>query len=119
MTDESTVLIERQDEVALLIFNRPDKLNAMNVDVFDMIPRRVEEICNDDAIRAVVITGNGRAFSAGADLSPAEQARIRSTDRAESRKWRTRNHFDARFGWPKPWIGMFIPCPVVCAINGP
>lgn len=119
MTDTSTVLLERQDDIALLIFNRPEKLNAMNVDMFDTLPMRVQEICDDDSIRAVVITGNGRAFSAGADLSPGEQARIHSEDRAESRRQRERNQFDSRFGWPRPWIGMCIPCPVVGAINGP
>jgi enoyl-CoA hydratase/carnithine racemase len=119
MTDESTVLIERQGEIALFIFNRPDKLNAMNLDMFEMIPRRVEEICNDDSIRAVVITGNGRGFSAGADLSPEEQARIQAPERVAARKAGSRTQFDPRYGWPKPWIGMYIPCPVVCAINGP
>jgi enoyl-CoA hydratase/carnithine racemase len=117
--DTSTVIIERRDEIALLIFNRPEKLNAMNTDMSDMIPRRVQEICDDDSIRAVVITGNGRAFSAGADLSPEAQAKIHGPERDANRRWRAHNVFDPRSGWPRSWIGATIPCPVVAAINGP
>jgi enoyl-CoA hydratase/carnithine racemase len=117
--DTSTVLLERDGDVALMIFNRPDKMNAMNDDMSRMIPRRTEEILEDPSIRAVVITGNGRAFCAGADLSPEAQAKIHGPEREAFRRWRANNPFDARYGWPRMWIGMYIPCPVVAAINGP
>src|SRR4051812_19131800 len=111
MSESSTVLIERHDEVAVLIFNRPDKLNAFNLEFFDTLPRRAQEIRDDETIRAVVITGAGRAFSVGADLSPDEQARLRAT-RAERQKRTLQTQFESSTGWPQAWLGLTLPVPV-------
>ncbi len=66
---ESVVLFERQTpEVALITFNRPDVLNAINDDLVDRLGEVVEEVEGDETLRVVIFTGAGRAFMAGADL---------------------------------------------------
>jgi enoyl-CoA hydratase len=57
-----------RDVVAVLTFQRPSKLNALNYELVDSIVQALDEIEGDDRIRAVVLTGSGRAFSAGADI---------------------------------------------------
>jgi enoyl-CoA hydratase/carnithine racemase len=55
--------------VATVTLNRPDKLNALNSDMYHGLMEAFDETDRDDAVRAVVVTGSGRAFCAGADLS--------------------------------------------------
>src|SRR5271154_1464943 len=51
-----------------LIFNRPDELNSLTADLLGAISDRLEEAAADPTLRALVFTGAGRAFCAGADL---------------------------------------------------
>ncbi len=66
-----TVTIERQDRVALLRLNRPEALNSINAALRRELLAAVREANDDDGVRVVVLTGNGRAFCAGADLQEA------------------------------------------------
>ena len=66
---ESVLLKEQRDRVVVLTMNRPEKLNALNKELQDSIIEACQEIRNDDDVWAVVLTGNGRGFSAGADLT--------------------------------------------------
>ena len=70
MTDEPLVLVERQAEqrTALVRLNRPKQLNALNGAVMDALCEALEELDRDEAVRAIVVTGNERAFAAGADI---------------------------------------------------
>ncbi|WP_116365225.1 enoyl-CoA hydratase/isomerase family protein [Parahaliea mediterranea] len=68
MSALETVTIERHDNVALVSLNRPDSLNAFSAELRRDIGAAVDEVNADDSIRVVVLTGVGRAFSAGADL---------------------------------------------------
>ena len=70
MSDERLILVERDEErrVALLRFNRPKQLNALNGQVMDALCSALEELDRDEAIRVMVVTGNERAFAAGADI---------------------------------------------------
>jgi len=65
---EPLVLSERRGAVALLKLNRPDKLNAINVPVIEALDAALDAAEADDAVRAIVVAGAGRAFSAGFDL---------------------------------------------------
>ena len=65
---EPLVLSERRGAVALLTLNRPDKLNAINVPVIEALDAALDAAEADDAVRAIVVAGAGRAFSAGFDL---------------------------------------------------
>jgi enoyl-CoA hydratase/carnithine racemase len=63
-----TVETSREDGVLTLTLSRPDRLNALNVQMLEELLRAFDEIDADDAVRAVIVTGAGRAFCAGADL---------------------------------------------------
>jgi len=63
------VLSERRGPVALLTLNRPDALNALNRSLLETFADRTAEIAADSTVRAVVVTGAGRAFAAGADIA--------------------------------------------------
>jgi enoyl-CoA hydratase len=64
------ILVERQPEqrTALVRLNRPKQLNALNAQVMDQLCATLEELDRDDEIRVMVVTGNQRAFAAGADI---------------------------------------------------
>lgn len=76
MNDDAFVLVERDEarKVALLRFNRPKQLNAMNGEVMDQLCAELEALDRDDAIRVMVVTGNERAFAAGADIGEMASA---------------------------------------------
>jgi enoyl-CoA hydratase len=70
MTLESTFFrTEIDGHVAHLVMNRPEKANAMGPDFWDDLPRLIRALGTDPAIRAVVISGEGKHFSSGMDLS--------------------------------------------------
>jgi enoyl-CoA hydratase/carnithine racemase len=64
-----TLLVERKDQVALITLNRPDKLNAVSLQMRSEFLQLLEELEVDDEVRVVIVTGAGRAFCAGADIS--------------------------------------------------
>jgi enoyl-CoA hydratase/carnithine racemase len=59
--------------VATITLNRPDRLNALNTAMFHELLEAFDETDGDDAVRAVIVTGAGRAFCAGADLGRGAQ----------------------------------------------
>ena len=61
--------LEVADRVATLTVNRPDKLNALNDSTIAELGHAIDQIRVDDAIGGVILTGAGRAFVAGADIS--------------------------------------------------
>lgn len=72
MSDE-IVIVERDGPVAIVTMNRPDALNALSRALRSRLVTVFRELSEDDAIRAVVLTGAGRAFTAGVDLKEAGQ----------------------------------------------
>ncbi len=64
-----TVNYEQQDAVAVIALNRPDSLNGFTEQLSDELLAAFEKAHNDESVRAIVLTGEGRAFSAGADLN--------------------------------------------------
>ena len=69
MSNDQTVLYEKQRHGVLITLNRPNVLNAINKKLLDDLDSALAEAETDPEIRAVVITGAGRAFSAGEDIS--------------------------------------------------
>ena len=67
----SSFLMPEEENIALITLNRPEALNALSSGLLNELDNVLEEIRNDEKIRSVIITGSGRAFSAGADLSEA------------------------------------------------
>lgn len=66
--DASTVMVEQQGAVAVLRWNRPEKLNAITSEMYSRMAAALRVADADPAIRAIVIAGSGRAFTAGNDL---------------------------------------------------
>ncbi|MDQ0205083.1 enoyl-CoA hydratase/isomerase family protein [Pectinatus haikarae] len=64
-----TVILEIKENIAVIILNRPRVMNAFNDELVKMFYSILKKIANDSSIRAVVITGAGKAFSAGGDLN--------------------------------------------------
>jgi len=67
------VRFEVADGIATLTLNRPDALNALNQELSDALIARLGEAGSDRSVRCVVLTGEGRAFSSGADLAEVER----------------------------------------------
>ena len=82
MSKYETVLVERHGTVAVVSLNRPDKLNSFNGPLRRDLLLAVREVNDDDSVRVVVLTGAGRAFSAGADLAdmPEDKTNFRVED---------------------------------------
>ncbi|MEO0817607.1 MAG: enoyl-CoA hydratase [Pseudomonadota bacterium] len=68
---EEIVLVERDGPVAIVTLNRPDALNALSRALRARIVEVFAELAEDDTVRAAVLTGTGRAFTAGVDLKEA------------------------------------------------
>lgn len=67
----ASFLMPEEQNIAIITLNRPDAMNALGSGLLTELDNVLEEIRKDDKIRSVIITGSGRAFSAGADLSEA------------------------------------------------
>jgi enoyl-CoA hydratase len=76
----NTVLVERRGPAAWITLNRPDKLNAMNIELVSTLRDRLREVEADETVKVVVLTGAGRAFSAGYDISEEVVDRIEGAD---------------------------------------
>ena len=64
----NTILVQRDEPIAVVQLNRPDVLNALNEELMGELLRSLQELDADDAIRCIVLTGNEKAFAAGADI---------------------------------------------------
>lgn len=62
------ILVSREEPIAIVQINRPKQLNALNSQVMLELTNALEELDGDDAIRCMIVTGNERAFGAGADI---------------------------------------------------
>lgn len=98
------LLVERLDgRVALLTFNRPDKMNALNMEVRRALFAALAELRDDDEVRVLILTGAGeKAFIAGADIAEFKDAAPIEQYRAMQRG----NIYSAMEEFPKPIIAM-------------
>ncbi|MGH3915913.1 MAG: enoyl-CoA hydratase/isomerase family protein, partial [Pseudonocardiaceae bacterium] len=109
-TDQSRVLVERAGGTAVLTLNRPDRHNALNHQLRAALLAALREVADDTEVRAVVLTGAGRAFCVGQDL--AEHAETLRTDPAGALSAVT-EHYN-----PITRTLAEMPKPVIAAING-
>ncbi|RJE83425.1 enoyl-CoA hydratase [Paracoccus onubensis] len=63
-----TIIVEIEDQIALIRLNRPEALNALNSKLVDELSRALTEADQNDKVRCIVLTGNEKAFAAGADI---------------------------------------------------
>lgn len=109
MTESSTVLYAVQEHVATIRLNRPSSLNAMTTELMKNLSDAVGRAATDKSVRALVITGNGRGFCAGADLSA--QADAERSDQAPN------GQADDHFNGAMRAINQ-CPVPTVARVNG-
>jgi 2-(1,2-epoxy-1,2-dihydrophenyl)acetyl-CoA isomerase len=112
MSEYETVNVHRDGAAATIELNRPETLNAWNTQLGHDLLAAVTAVAQDDDVRAVVLTGAGRAFSAGADL------RDLSADRTAGGHPDVRRVLTERY---HPIITTIrtMPKPVLAAVNGP
>jgi enoyl-CoA hydratase/carnithine racemase len=107
---ETVVLFEQSDGIATMTLNRPDKLNALNYAIVDRLSALLDEIEQDDSIRVVILTGAGRAFSAGADIAEFSGSVRRGVETALREFVHRGQALTARIeAFPKP---------IIAAVNG-
>lgn len=101
----SNLLLERRDRIAVVTLHRPDKLNALDAVLRDEILGVAAEVQSDDGVWAVVFTGAGRGFCAGADLTGARPERddAGQEERLDELGWVGRQAL-AIYGLDKPTI---------------
>ncbi|HEY3296376.1 MAG TPA: enoyl-CoA hydratase-related protein [bacterium] len=88
MSDPQFLRIERAESVVTIFLNRPKQLNALSLALMDELVAVLNELEADDAVRAVVLTGNERAFAAGADIGDmAEATPVTMLQRDQFAKW--------------------------------
>lgn len=74
MSSTDTVLHQQTAGIARITLNRPEALNALNPDLLHALAALLDRIRADEAVKAVIITGGGKAFCAGADIAYLRQA---------------------------------------------
>lgn len=114
MTDDDAVLLTRDDAdpaVAVLTLNRPARYNALTVELKTALLAAVRELAAADDVRALVVTGSGKAFCVGQDLG--EHAEALSADPSTSFDTVTEHYNPIVLGLAD------LPFPVVAAVNGP
>ncbi len=113
----SQILIERQDAVAVVTLNRPEKRNALSPEMIVRLAAFWREVAEDHAIRVVVVTGAGdQAFSAGGDMGSLIPLMMRT--RAPEGEWEERLAADRKqLGAALLRNANFFK-PVIAAING-
>ena len=106
MSQDAPLLIEKDGPIGWIIFNRPEKRNAVGFETWQLMPDYVKDLVADDAIRVVILRGAGdQAFVAGADISQFKDRRKNMDDEAEYRKINARGQ-DALASLPKPLLAM-------------
>jgi enoyl-CoA hydratase len=94
-TDFQTIIYEVEKGRARITFNRPEKLNALSMELQTELNEALWEADNDTNVHAVIIRGNGRAFSAGYDLTPlARRNAAGATDDSYTAVYRGGRSFD-------------------------
>lgn len=108
------------DHVATIAFDRPDKLNACTPRMVAGLLATFDEVDGDDDVRAVILTGNGRAFCAGADLSGGGATFDYERARGSSNRSDAAERPVHRDGAGLVTLRMFrCAKPIIAAINGP
>lgn len=111
--DPTWVTVEKAAPLLIVKFNRPKQGNSLRLEMYSMVTRALEAAVKDDEIQAVVITGNGRFFSTGADVSEGAERMMQGEGMDELPKHIAKH--------PAPLTAAMIHFPklLVAAVNGP
>ncbi|MDA1129422.1 MAG: enoyl-CoA hydratase/isomerase family protein [Chloroflexi bacterium] len=106
------IIYERKGQIAYLTLNRPEKLNALNAELMTEFRQAMAVVEADTEVRALIITGAGRAFSSGFDIQPNSHSMDPSTGTVDA--WRTR-----LLGLVETFMTVWnCSKPVIAAVNG-
>ena len=109
--DYKNISLQKADGVATITLNRPEKLNSFNTDMHQELRSALDDIAADSKTRALLLTGAGRGFCAGQDLS--DRSVSSETDKAPDLSMSVEQYYN-------PLIRRLtqLPIPVICAMNG-
>lgn len=106
MSEMPRLLLEKDGPIGWIVFNQPDKRNAVSQEMWQLMPEYVHDLAADDAIRVVVLRGAGdRAFVAGADISQFKERRRNMADEEEYGRISSRG-LDSLVTLAKPLLAM-------------
>src|SRR2546426_945016 len=84
MSETPKLLLQKDGPIGWIIFNQPEKRNAVSLEMWQLMPEYVRDLATDDTIRVVVLRGAGdQAFVAGADISQFKERRRNMADQEE------------------------------------
>lgn len=109
------VTINVENHIADVRLNRPDKMNALDEAMFNAICEAAEEISNNPSVRCVVLSGEGKSFCAGMDLSNFTQ---NGDAGIFAEPLTTRTHGVANIFQKVAWTWREVPVPVIAAVHG-
>ena len=123
---ESRVIVEIKDHVAHVRLNRPDKMNALDDAMFEALVAVGDQLKANSDVRAVVVSGEGRAFCAGLDMGNfANMAKMGNDETAKTDKpiselgrLEKRTHGLANRPQYSSWVWREMPVPVIMALHG-
>jgi len=112
---EDRVIIEKIGHVAVVRLNRPEKMNALDIKMFDAIIEAGQKLNADESVRAVVLTGEGKSFCAGLDIgmfsmdgnSPMTETPVKERTHGIANRWQK-----------AVWVWRELQVPVVAAVHG-
>lgn len=105
-----TISYQLENGIATVTLNRPEKMNALNQDLFEALIAAGEAIKADNSVRVVILHGAGKAFCAGLDMDLMKA--ISDTDLNE------RTHGISNLFQQAAWIWHELPVPVIAAVHG-
>ena len=101
---DKLVLIEKDGAVGVVRLNRPKKLNALSLEMLHELAEGLDQLDADEAVRAIVLTGNARVFAAGADIEAMAELSAKEMRERDTRQY-----------WLRMWA---IKKPVIAAVSG-
>lgn len=110
--DFETVILKKEGHIATITMNRPEMMNALNLQMLQEMVAAIDEIARNDDVRVVVLTGAGRIFCSGADISEGGKASGLSGTPVEM-------HHNLRDSYQKVALGLQrLDKPTIAMVNG-
>ena len=110
--DVETVILKKEGHIATITMNRPETMNALNIQMLQEMVAAIDEIARNDDVRVVVLTGAGRVFCSGADISEGGKASGLSGTPVEM-------HHNLRNSYQKVALGLQrLDKPTIAMVNG-
>src|SRR5215470_10037091 len=119
MADEKELLVERRDGVLFLTLNRPDRLNALSAPMVAGLLAELGAAASDETVGAVVLTGAGRGFCAGGDITRMRERNERAVSSADAPAGLEERIAQTRRGEEVTVLLHEMPRVTIAAVNGP